>query len=55
MSNFEIIERLCALLDGAQEIIRTQAAILTQHGIESGDGALENERIRILESIEHSI
>ena len=54
MSNLQIIERLCAMLDTAQEIIRTQAAILAAHGIETEDRELETARARLLEDIENS-
>lgn len=54
MSNLQIIERLCTMLDTAQEIIRNQAAILAEHGIETEDGELETARARLLEDIENS-
>ena len=55
MSNLELIERLCSLLDTAQGIIREQAGLLTQHGIESNDGGLEDGRLSLLEEIEGRI
>ena len=55
MSNFELIERLCGLLDVAQQIIREQAAILAQHGIETGSGEVERRRAELLDDIERSI
>lgn len=54
MSNLQIIERLCELLDGAQQIIRDQAALLEQYGIETDSGELEAARARLLEDIENS-
>lgn len=54
MSNLQLIERLCAMLDMAQEIIRGQAAILAEHGIETEDGELEQARTQLLEDIENS-
>lgn len=55
MSNLQIIERLCELLESAAEVIQEQAGILAQHGIETGDGGLEAERTRLLEDIEKNI
>ena len=55
MSNIQIIERLCAMLDEAASIIRAQAEILSQHGIETDTGTLEQERTRLLSDIENSI
>ncbi len=54
MSNLQIIERLCTMLDAAQEIIREQAELLAQHGIETDDGTLERERAKLLSDIELS-
>lgn len=54
MSNLQTIERLCAMLDAAQGIIRSQAEILAEHGIETEDGELERARMRLLEDIENS-
>lgn len=54
MSNLQIIEQLCTLLDGAQQIIRDQAALLVLHGIATDDGALEKERAKLLSDIERS-
>lgn len=55
MSNLQIIERLCLLLDMAQDIIRQQAGLLAQHGIESDSGGLEAGRAALLCDIETSI
>ena len=55
MTNLQIIERLCRLLDEAQQIIRDQAALLAAHGIETEPGALENQRARLLNDIEENI
>ena len=55
MSNLELIQRLCAMLDAAQGIIRTQAEILAMHGIQSGSGELEHRRQELLEEIEITI
>lgn len=55
MSNLEIIDRLCRMLDEAQKIIRQQAELLAMHGIETADGCLEEERARLLRDIENSI
>ncbi len=55
MSNLQIIERLCRLLDEAQGIIREQAALLAMHGIETDDGEIERRRGELLGEIERSI
>ena len=55
MSNLQIIERLCRMLENAASVIREQAEILAQHGIETGDGGLEAAREKLLEDIEKSI
>ena len=52
MSNLQIIERLCRLLDEAQQIIRDQAALMAAHDIETESGALEEQRARLLADIE---
>lgn len=52
MSNLQIIESLCAILDEAQRIIRAQAEILAMHGIETDTGTLETERQALLDRIE---
>lgn len=52
MSNIQIIERLCQMLDEAQRIIRFQAELLAMHGIETDNGTLEAERQALLEQIE---
>lgn len=51
MSNIEIIERLCSILNTAQDIIRAQAEILAAHGIVTDDGALEVGRAALLEDV----
>ena len=55
MSNLQIIEKLCGMLDSAQEIIREQAALLSMHGIQSDTGDIERRRTELLEEIERSI
>lgn len=52
MSNLELIERLCGLLDSAQQIIREQAELLAMHGIATDDGELERKRTELLTEIE---
>ena len=55
MSDLQIIEKLCAMLDSAQEIIREQAALLAMYGIESDAGEIERRRAELLDEIERSI
>jgi hypothetical protein len=55
MSNLQIIERLCAMLDEAQIIIRAQAGMLEMHGIETDNGTLESDRAKLLADVEGSI
>ena len=55
MSNLELICRLCDLLDRAQQIIRQQAEIMTQHGIETDGREIERRRTALLAEIERSI
>lgn len=55
MSNLQIIERLCGLLDGAQAIIRQQAELLELHGAETDTGELERRRAQLLADIEQAI
>jgi len=55
MSNLQIIERLCKLLDMAQDIIREQAGLMAQHGIETDSGDVERRRGELLAEIERSI
>ena len=55
MSNLEIIDRLCRMLDEAQQIIRRQAELLAMHGIETDSGDLEADRARLLAEIEKTI
>lgn len=43
------------MLEDAATIIRQQAEILAQHGIETETGTLERERTRLLSDIENSI
>ena len=54
MSNLQIIERLCGMLNAAQEIIRQQAELLELHGIETDIGELEDKRAALLKDIELS-
>lgn len=55
MSNLQLIERLCKLLDDAQQIIRDQAALLAMHGVTTDDGGLESKRTQLLTDIENHI
>ena len=55
MSNLEIIDRLCRMLDDAQQIIREQTQLLAMHGIETSSGELEEKRTQLLKDIEGSI
>lgn len=52
MSNIEIIERLCLILETAQGIIRAQAEMLSAHGIVTDSEMLESKRSELLEDIE---
>ena len=54
MSHLEIIERLCRMLDDAQNIIREQAALLEMHGITTDDSGLERKRSDLLAEIERT-
>ena len=55
MSNLELIQRLCVMLDAAQGVIREQAEILAMHGIESKGGELESRRKELLNDIEMTV
>ena len=56
MSNLQLIERLCAMLDEAQSIIKEQAELLAQHGIEcDGTERLVERRTELLTDIENTI
>jgi len=55
MSNLEIIARMCVMLEEAACLIREQAALLSQHGIETSTGTLEQKRAKLLEDIENSV
>lgn len=55
MSNLQLIERLCELLDQAQDIIRQQAELLAMHGIATDGAELEERRARLLGNVENSI
>ena len=52
MSNLQIIEQLCRMLEEACGVIRQQAALLEMHGIRTDDGTIERERAALLERIE---
>lgn len=54
MSHLEIIGHLCSMLDTAQKIIREQADLLAQHGIETDNGELERTRAQLLKDVENS-
>ncbi|MGN0996013.1 MAG: hypothetical protein ACI4PG_03820 [Candidatus Ventricola sp.] len=49
MTALQIIERLCSMLDDAQEIIRFQAELLSAHGIDTDDGRMEERRNDLLD------
>lgn len=56
MSNLQIIERLCSMLDEAQSIIKEQAELLAMHGVESnGTERLAQRRTELLTAIENGI
>ena len=55
MSNLQIIEKLCGMLDSAQAIIREQAELLTMHGIETDAGEIERRRTELVAELERSI
>jgi hypothetical protein len=55
MSNLEIIQKLCGLLDDAQGIIAAHAELLALYGIATDDGQLERERVELLAEIEGSV
>ncbi len=52
MSNLEMIERLCALLSEAIELVKEQAAILEMHGIQTDAETIERKRTHLLERVE---
>ena len=52
MSNLQIIERLCRILEEACGIIREQAELLEMHGIATETGSIEQKRTALLEQIE---
>lgn len=52
MSNLQMIEALCGMLDDAIRIIKEQAALLSIHGIETDGGRLEEQRQKLLERVE---
>lgn len=52
MSNLELIERLADMLTSAVQVIREQAALLTQHGIVTGTGEFERARQKLLDDID---
>lgn len=55
MSNLEMIARMSEMLELAAALIRDQAALLSQHGIQTSTGNLEQMRTKLLEDIEKSI
>lgn len=55
MSNLQLICLLCDLLDRAQQIIRQQAEITVQHGIDTDGGEIEARRAELLAKIEQTI
>lgn len=54
MSNAELVERLCALLSEAIEIVRAQSELLAMHGISDG-GALDARRERLLSAADDTM
>lgn len=52
MSNLQIIDRLCEIVEKAAGIIKQQAELLEQHGIHTETGAIEEDRARLLSDIE---
>ena len=48
MSNIELVERLCDMLICAQEVMRRQAIVLAQHGLD----CMASERAQITSDIE---
>ena len=52
MSNLEMIERLCALLSEAIELVKDQAAIMEMHGIQTDAKTIERKRTHLLERVE---
>lgn len=55
MTTLQIIERLCSMLDDAQEIISEQARLLEMHGIHTEDGRLEEMRDELLRAIKSEV
>lgn len=55
MSHLEIIDKLCVMLDLAQNIIRMQEDLLGQHGIETETGGLEERRNALMQQIEETV
>ena len=55
MSNLQLIDRLSRLLEEAVQIIREQAELMSQHGIETDAGRLERQRAQLLEDIKKTI
>lgn len=51
MSNLQIIERLCTLLEDASRIIKEQAGLLELHGICTETGDFEKNRKEFLDAI----
>ena len=52
MSNLIMIQRMCDLLEIAARVIREQAEVIAQHGIETCDGGMEAERTKLLAEME---
>lgn len=55
MTTLQIIERLCSMLDDAQEIISEQARLLEMHGIKTDTGSLEKRCDQLVEGIRRGI
>lgn len=47
MTNSQMIERLCTMLENALDIIQEQAKVLAMHGITTHAGTLEGKREKL--------
>lgn len=54
MTDRELVERLCALLSDAVEIVRAQSELLAMHGI-TDSGALGARRERLLSAADETM
>ena len=55
MNALQIIERLCRIIDEAQEIIAEQERLLDMHGIRSEDGRFEAKCDELVERIRSEV